>query len=248
MDRPIEVSVVIPTLNERRALALLRAPLEAALSRYPAEVVIVDDSSTDGTIEFVEGWADRGLVRLLERPGRRGLASAVIDGMAAARGRTIVVLDADGSHQPSSIPSLVDPVLDGRAEFVLGSRHVPGGSSPGLAWERRWISRSAAWLARPLTEVRDPMSGFFAVDRRVLDRARLAPIGYKIGLEILVKCRPEPTLEVPIHFLDRLAGESKLGGVQIVGYVRHLARLYRWRLLGPGRPGVRAGAGGRERA
>jgi dolichol-phosphate mannosyltransferase len=90
-------------------------------------------------------------------------------------------------------------------------------------------------LARPITRVRDPMSGFFAVKRAVLARARLAPIGYKIALEILVKCRPTPVLEVPYRFEPRLAGESKLGRGEIANYVRHLARLYAWRGRGAGR-------------
>ena len=235
-----EVSVILPTLNEREALLAIHAPLMAAISAYRAEVIVVDDASVDGTIPLVEGWARTETVRLIVRPRRLGLASAVLVGMAHARGRAIVVMDADGSHEPRSIPALVDPVLRGRAEFVLGSRHVPGGSAPGLAWERRVISWGAALLARPLTAVRDPMSGFFAVGRPILGRASLAPIGYKIGLEVLVKCHPSPQLEVPIDFRPRVAGKSKLGGVQFAGYVRHLARLYLWKLLG--------GRGRRDRA
>ncbi|MCI4358635.1 MAG: polyprenol monophosphomannose synthase [Thermoplasmata archaeon] len=231
-----QVSVILPTLNENLALRLIHDPLLEALSRYRAEVIVVDDASSDGTIPLVEGWAKDGSFRLLERTGRHGLASAVIDGMARAQGQVIVVMDADGSHEPRSIPSLVEPVLEGRAEFVLGSRHVPGGSSPGMGRGRRLVSWGAALLSRPLTAVQDPMSGFFAVARPVVQRARLAPIGYKIGLEILVKCAPDPTLEVPIHFAPRAAGQSKLGGVQIGGYVFHLGRLFLWRLFGPGRP------------
>jgi dolichol-phosphate mannosyltransferase len=229
---PLQVTVILPTLNERAALGLIHDPLVGALAPYRAEVIVVDDSSTDGTIPLVEGWTGEGLFRLKVRTGRRGLASAVLDGMALGRGEAIVVMDADGSHEPRSIPDVVDPVLQGRAEFVLGSRNVPGGSAPGMPWERRLISAGAAFLARPLTPVRDPMSGFFAVARPVLARAPLAPVGYKIGLEVLVKCAPDPVLEVPIHFSPRVAGESKLGGVQIGGYVRHLGRLYGWRLVG----------------
>ncbi len=240
MAGPVQISVILPTLNERAALGLIHDPLVGALAPYRAEVIVVDDSSTDGTIPLVESWAGEGLFHLKVRAGRRGLASAVLEGMALARGEVVVVMDADGSHEPRSIPDVVDPVLQGRAEFVLGSRNVPGGSAPGLPWVRRVISAGAALLARPLTAVRDPMSGFFAVARPVLDRAPLAPVGYKIGLEVLVKCEPDPVLEVPIHFAPRMAGESKLGGVQIGGYVRHLGRLYGWRLVG-GRRHHRAG-------
>jgi dolichol-phosphate mannosyltransferase len=228
----VEVSVILPTLNEAEALQRLHDPLLAALAPYPFEVLVVDDASTDGTVPLLQGWAAKEPFRLIERPGRLGLASAVRDGIAASRGRAVLVMDADGSHEPRSIPALLGPVLAGEAEFVLGSRHVPGGSSPGLGPWRRFLSWGAALLARPLTSVKDPMSGFFAFDRRIADRAPLAPVGYKIGLELLVKGRPRPTREVPIHFAPRLAGESKLGGVQIGGYVRHLGRLYLWRIFG----------------
>ncbi|EQD49560.1 dolichyl-phosphate beta-D-mannosyltransferase precursor, partial [mine drainage metagenome] len=99
----------------------------------------------------------------------------------------------------------------------------------------RLLSTGAALLARPLVSVRDPMSGFFALRRSILDRRPLAPIGYKIGLEILVKCRPAPIVEIPIEFRPRLAGESKLARGEIGRYLRHVGRLYGWRLGGPQR-------------
>ena len=229
-----EVSVILPTVNESLSLSRLHDPLLSAIDSYRAEVIVVDDASKDGTVPLVEGWARDGPFRLLERSVRGGLASAVLDGIRHARGRAIVVMDADGSHEPRSIPSLVDPVLEGRAELVLGCRTSPSGSAPGLTWERRFVSQSAALLARPLTSVRDPMSGFFAVAPSVLGRAELTPVGFKIALEILVRCDPDPTLEVPIRFVRRTAGESKLGVVEVGRYVRHLSRLYRWRVSGRG--------------
>ncbi|MGB6442451.1 MAG: hypothetical protein WBF81_04050, partial [Thermoplasmata archaeon] len=100
----------------------------------------------------------------------------------------------------------------------------------GLTMGRRTVSAAARWLARPLTGVRDPMSGFFAVRRSILGRAPLTPVGYKIALEILVKCRPRPYVEVPFAFQPRLAGHSKLGRRVVANYVRHLARLYAFEL------------------
>ncbi|HEV2520121.1 MAG TPA: polyprenol monophosphomannose synthase [Thermoplasmata archaeon] len=235
-----DLSVILPTLNEHDALVVIHAALLDAIAPYRAEIIVVDDASTDGTIPLVERWSKIEPFRLIVRTRHRGLGSAVVEGLAVARGRAIVVMDADGSHEPKSIAALAEPVLAGRAEFVLGSRHVPGGSLPGMKSGRRAISWGAALLARPLTDVRDPMSGFFAVAKPILGRAALAPIGYKIGLEILVKCRPSPRYEVPIDFRPRVAGKSKLGGVQFAGYVRHLARLYRWKIFG--------GRGRRDRA
>ncbi len=226
-----EVSIVLPTYNERKALEILHPRLSGVLAEFSSEVVVVDDSSPDGTGEFVTS-RDGAPYRLIERPGRLGLASAVLEGFRVARGRAIVVLDADGSHPPEVIPALVRPILEGRAEFVLASRKVAGGSAPGLVGWRRAVSFGGGLLARPLVHVLDPMSGFFALDRRILARAELAPIGYKIALEVLVRCRPRPVLEVPFTFGPRVAGESKLGSGQIREYLRHLGRLYAYRLLG----------------
>ncbi len=227
-----QVTVILPTFNERSALELLHPRLIRALAPFAAEVLVVDDGSPDGTGAFVESLAHaKGIYRLIERPRRNGLATAVMDGFRAARGEVIVVMDADGSHPPEALPELVQPVMDGRAEMVLASRHLPGASAPGLSGMRRWVSGGAAMLARPLTPVSDPMSGFFALRRAVLDRAPLAPAGFKIGLEIVAKCRPSPLLEVPFCFDHRIAGTSKLGSAEIFGYVRHVGRLYAYRLF-----------------
>jgi dolichol-phosphate mannosyltransferase len=230
-----DVSVVLPTYNEREAIRLLHPRLSAALSGYSAELIVVDDASPDGTGDLVDSLSPPGLYRLIRRPSRQGLSSAVLDGIAASAGRAIVVMDADGSHPPELIPELVRPVLDGTAEFVLASRNVPGGSSPGLVGTRRAISWIAAGLARPLTTVHDPISGFFSLDRSILGRAPLRPVGYKIGLEILVRCRPRPVREIPFCFETRLAGVSKLNGAEVSGYVHHVMRLYAWRISGFGR-------------
>ncbi|HZY92067.1 MAG TPA: polyprenol monophosphomannose synthase [Thermoplasmata archaeon] len=230
------VSVILPTFNERSALESLAPRLRAALRAFTAEILVVDDGSPDGTGELVRSLEAEGTYRLIERPAKNGLASAVMDGFREARGEIVVVMDADGSHPPETIPALIGPVAAGAAEMVVASRHLPGASAPGLAGFRRWISSGASLLARPLTPVSDPMSGFFAVRRDVLSRATLAPAGYKIGLEVLVKCRPYPVAEVPFCFDHRIAGSSKLGGGQIVGYLGHVSRLYAFRLF----PTVRA--------
>jgi dolichol-phosphate mannosyltransferase len=141
-------------------------------------------------------------------------------------------MDADGSHPPELIPRLVDPVRSGAAEFALASRHIAGGDMGDMNRMRRTISAGASLLARPLAPVKDPMSGFFAVRRTILDRATLRPLGFKIGLEILVKCRPRPIVEIPFVFQERVYGVSKLGSRVIGSYLRHVARLYAWRIAG----------------
>jgi dolichol-phosphate mannosyltransferase len=228
----LEVSVIVPTLNEREAIALLAPRLAKALSRYRYEIVVVDDASTDGTAEEVQRIAVHHPWRLYVRHGERGLASAVLLGMQIASGTVIVGIDADGSHPPEVLPSMIQPILVGSAEMTIGSRHVPGGRSPGLVGTRRVLSWGASLLARPLTPVKDPMSGFFAVRRDVLVRGNLAPVGYKIVLEVLVKCRPSPAVEVPFVFAPRSAGLSKLGSGEMWRYLRHVGRLYAWSLGG----------------
>jgi dolichol-phosphate mannosyltransferase len=227
-----QVSVILPTYNERDSLERLYPALADAVREFPTELVVVDDGSPDGTAAYARSLQDPLPTRVVERPGQRGLASAVQAGFAAATGGVLVVMDADGSHPASTVPVLVRAVDGGGAEFALGSRWVRGGSAPGLGRGRRVISAGAALLARPLVGVHDPMSGFFAFRRAILARGRLTPIGYKIGLEILVKCRPEPVVEVPIVFRPRVAGRSKLGSGEVGKYVLHLVRLYGWRLFG----------------
>ncbi|MGC2288939.1 MAG: polyprenol monophosphomannose synthase [Thermoplasmata archaeon] len=230
MSATLDVSLLLPTFNERECLELLYDRIDSALRPYRHEVIVVDDSSPDGTADVVRRLAATGPYRLVSRPRRAGLSSAVLDGCRVATGRIVVVMDADGSHPPERLSDLIEPINVGRAEFTLGSRRVRGGGDEGLApvrWMTSWI---ATLPARPLTAVHDPMSGFFAVRRDVLERATLKPTGFKVGLEILVKCHPWPVVEVPFHFGERLAGESKLGPGVIASYGHHLARLYRWRV------------------
>ena len=224
------VSVILPTYNERASLVRLDPELQEVLAPLSAEVIVVDDASPDGTAQWVRAVGGPVPHRVLERDGERGLASAVLAGFALTRGPIVVVMDADGSHDPRTIPGMVDLVRTHRAEFVLASRWVSGSSSTGLAGSRRVISAGAKLLAWPLVNLTDPMSGFFAVRRDVVGRSPLTPRGYKIALEILARCRPHPVVEVPYRFRPRYAGESKLGRGEIREYLGQLVSLYRARL------------------
>lgn len=224
------VTLILPTFNERDSLRLIHAQIESALVPYSHEIIVVDDNSPDGTADEVRRLAESQPYRLLLRPRKSGLASAVLDGIRIATGTVIAVMDADGSHPPERLPALLDPIICRQAELTVGSRWAPGGREVGLDGVRRKISRAAAMAARRLTPVGDPMSGYFAVRRTVLERATLTATGFKVGLEVFAKCRANPVIEVPIDFGPRLAGESKLTGLVILSYVRQLERLYMWKL------------------
>jgi dolichol-phosphate mannosyltransferase len=229
-DRPF-VSIIVPTLEEAANLPLLVPRIAAALRARPYEVLVVDDDSRDGTADVCDELAKRYPVSLHVR-GRSadGLGGAVLAGFALARGDVLVVMDADLQHPPEALPALLAPLESGDADFVLGSRHAPGGTVAGR-WGllRRLNSRAATLLARPFAgrACTDPMSGFFALRRDLLDEAeRLTPLGYKIGLELMCKCRARRVREVPIHFGARARGRSKLTLAQQFKYLEHLSRLY----------------------
>ena len=223
----MDVSVIVPTYREAENLPLLVPRIMSALegAGLRGEILIVDDDSPDDTEAACRDLSYP--VRLLVRRGQRGLSGAVLLGLREASGEVLVVMDADLSHPPEAIPALVKTIREG-ADFAIGSRYAPGGSTdPAWSLYRRLNSRVARLLARPLAAVRDPLAGFFALSRARFDEAkRLDPIGYKIGLELLVKCDCRDVAEVPIHFRDRERGTSKLTLRAQVDYVRHLGRLY----------------------
>jgi dolichol-phosphate mannosyltransferase len=229
-ERP-DVSVIVPTFCEAENLPVLVPQIVAALAStgWRAEILIVDDDSPDDTVEVCGQLASEYPLRLEVRTGERGLSSAVIHGMNVAQGAVLLVLDADLSHPPDKIPELIQTLRQPDTDFVIGSRYVVGGDADADWGIYRWLnSRIATLLAWPLTTAKDPMAGFFAIRRATFEAARndLDPIGYKIGLELLVKCQCRSVKEVPIHFRDRLHGESKLTWSERVNYLRHLKRLY----------------------
>ncbi len=225
------ISVVVPTFNEKDNLGELLNRIESACSSagIASEVIIVDDNSPDGTGAFAEELAKTRNVKVIHRPGKLGLSSAVLEGFKIASGSVLVVMDADLSHPPEKIPEMIGKVESGEADIAVGSRYVAGGSVEHWPFTRRMVSKGATLLARRLTGVRDSMSGFFALKRSVIDGVSLNPIGYKILLEILVKGKYSRATEVPIKFANRKAGKSKLGGSEYLKYLDHVISLYEYR-------------------
>jgi len=230
------ISVVIPTYNEAAVIGetLRRACRALEASSEPFELIVVDDSSTDGTAELAESLARQSPVRVLRRPGRLGLATAVVDGWKLARGDLLAVMDADLQHPPEVLGELVRalraPGTAPGTDVAVASRYMSGGGTSDWSLARRFASKSATHLAASvlpwtLGNVSDPMSGMFAVRAAALDGVRLDPTGYKILLEVLAKARYRALVEVPYVFDRRGAGSSKLGGRQSFEYLVHLARL-----------------------
>jgi dolichol-phosphate mannosyltransferase len=223
-------SIVVPAYKEAENLTPLVTSITEAMAPLgrPYEVIVVDDNSQDGSEAVIAALAGRGHpVRLITRADQRGLSSAVIRGFREAKGEVLICMDADLSHPPQALPKLIERLGDGETEFVMGSRYVPGGSTEEGWGLLRWLnSKVATLLARPFTSVADPMAGFFALPRSVFQRAAaLNPIGYKIGLELIVKCGCKNIHEVPIRFANRKFGRSKLGLREQLNYIKHLKRL-----------------------
>lgn len=240
-----ELSVIVPTYNEVENIRplcerLFKATKAAGLV---AEMIIVDDESK-GSEETARIAGDLGKegyeVRIHQRKRSegRGLSSAVLLGFRLSRHHTLLCMDADLQHEPESVPAVAAPVLEGDAEFSVGSRNVEGGGL-GFDWalHRRIISHGATLLAIGVAASSDPMSGFFCTRKDVLARGegRLNTIGFKIGLEIMARCRANPVKDVAITFQERTAGESKLSTKAQVQYVQQLVSLYTdryfWQIL-----------------
>ena len=190
----------------------------------------MDDGSPDGTADLAESYAKQHPVRVVRRPGKAGLASAVLAGFAQAGGDVLVVMDADLSHPPESVPRLLSAIDDG-ADLAVGSRYVTGGGTEDWPLKRRIVSRVACLMGNVLVPIRDSTSGFFAIRRTALDGVKLNPIGFKIGFEVMARGRYRKAIEVPYVFRDRELGKSKFGRREIVQYLVQLGQVARDRIL-----------------
>ncbi|KPA79843.1 dolicholphosphate-mannose synthase (DPMS) [Leptomonas pyrrhocoris] len=237
----MQYSIVVPAYKESGNLEPLTRQVFAAVKDqgFPVEateMLIVDDNSRDGSVEVVEKLQQEGFnVRIDVRTTERGLSSAVIHGLHATSGTYKIVMDADLQHPPQSVPSLFKALSRDGVEFVCGTRYGAG-VEIDKSWpaHRRLISWGARILARPLTSLSDPMSGFFGIRDEVFKQhaKEVNPIGYKIALELFVKCHVQRFEEVSFNFATRTYGESKLTGKVILNYLQHLHALYVYK-LGP---------------
>lgn len=228
---PPRLSLVVPTYNERDRLAEF---VEATCSTLraagiDAEIVIVDDHSPDGTGALADTLVGRYPVRVVHRPGKLGLGTAVIDGFKVATSDVLGVMDADLSHPPAAVVAMVRVIETTGSDFVIGSRYISGGGTANWETSRLWMSWLACLLARPLTPVRDATSGFFLLRRDVIRDVRITAGGFKICLELLTRGHARAVAEVPYVFTGRTAGESKMNQREALGYLRQLWQLMLWR-------------------
>jgi dolichol-phosphate mannosyltransferase len=211
-----ELTVVIPTLNERDNIGPLVELLDTVLDTVSWEVIFVDDDSPDGTADWIREISRRDRrVRCLQRIGRRGLATACIEGALATSAPYIAIMDADMQHDEELLPQMLAILKSEPIDLVIGSRHVAGGGIGEWDAGRAKISAVAARLSRIIckAKIADPMSGFFMLRREVLEAAlrRLSGQGFKILLDILASSpRPLRFRELPYEFRERQHGESKL--------------------------------------
>lgn len=214
--RALQVGVIVPVFNEAANVAPLLERLAKALSGYVWEVIFVDDSSPDGSAAKVREFALLDpRVHCVQRVGRRGLSSAVVEGMLASAAPVLAVVDGDMQHDESVLPRMIDKILEEGADIAIGTRYSGEGSTGDWDQRREGISRAATWLAQKAigTQVSDPMSGFFAVSRKAFEAAlpNLSNVGFKIMLDLLASSpRTLRVAEMPYTFRSREAGESKL--------------------------------------
>ena len=226
-------TLVVPTLNEAGNIDKLLTALIDALSetQYEYEIVVVDDGSTDGTVERVRDWTERdSRVRLISRAGERGLAGAVLCGWSQSRANLLGVIDADLQHPPELLPRLLEAAE--RSDIAIASRYALHHGTKGWNPLRAAVSRLSTFVAAPLISkknlrVTDPMSGFFVVRRRCIEGLTFQTTGFKLLLEILVRGRIKTAREIPYQFGLRRAGTSKASASVAFHYLHLLGRLSR---------------------
>ena len=235
---PIELTVVIPTLNERDNIPLIVERLNRVLDGIAWEVVFVDDDSPDGTADAARAQARcQGNIRCIQRVGRRGLSSVCIEGMLSSAALYLAVMDGDLQHDESLLPRMLEKIKAERLDVVVASRYAVDGSLGNFEASRVAISGFATRLSRMVVkaELSDPMSGFFMIERSAFTGAmrRLSGQGFKILLDLFASTpRPFAFAELPLKFRERLHGESKLDALVAWEYLMLLLQ----KLIGPAVP------------
>lgn len=224
------LSIIIPTYNEAKNLKEFVEVLRQTLSRFEYEIIIVDDSSPDGTGKLADSLKQSyANIRVLHRFKKMGSGSAIIDGTRIAIGDIIATLNSDFQYPAEYLLTMIKQINE--FDIVIGSRYVTGGGTQEWSWWRAIISRTATFLAHILIpksrQIKDPLSSFFVLKRTVINNAVIKPVGFKCLLEVLVKGSYDRVIEIPYIFQKRKAGKSKTSFMDCFIYLYHLFRLMR---------------------
>ena len=232
-----QISIIIPTYNESQNIINILKSIGSNLPKnILTQAIIVDDNSPDGTGKIVEDYLKNlkkiagYTIEIIHRKAKDGLGSAILNGIQHAKGDTIVVMDSDFSHPPQIIPKLIESVKKYKFDIAVASRYIKGGNIQGWSLKRKIMSKFATLIAKKGLgiDAKDPMSGFFAFKKNILNGLNIDAIGYKILLEILVKTKNVTITEIPYTFQDRELGSSKLNLKIILDYYKSVWKLYRY--------------------
>ncbi|MDP8003139.1 MAG: glycosyltransferase [Caldisphaera sp.] len=232
INKKPKISIVLPTYNESGNIIPLINRIDEIMKKsdcYSYEIIVVDDNSPDGTYKLVEEISRKNNnIKLLLRKEKRGLSSAIIDGIKISKGDYIIVMDADFQHPPELIPLLLEQALKNNDDVVVASRYKKGGGIEGWSFTRKLISKGASILAKLLVpesnRTSDPMSGYFIFKRSSVDIEKVKPIGYKILMEILYAHPSLKVSDISYVFKNRYKGKSKLGTKEIFQFFIHTIR------------------------
>ncbi len=219
----LKVSIIIPTYNEAKNLPLLIKEVFDNIDKgkVDLELIVVDDNSPDNTGAVAEEFSKRYPIKVVHRARKMGLGSAVQDGFKLSDREYLGVMDGDLSHDPKILNDLILSLTD--YDISIGSRFEVENSTHQWNRRRKFIAYSGAWLARRLTGVKDPLSGYFFIKRKVIDNIKLKTVGYKILLEILVKGKYHKIEELPYTFRMRKYSTSKLNSAEFLLFLKQIA-------------------------
>ena len=228
-NQTIDLTILLPTYNESSTIEkMLDAIITTIPTKINTEILVIDDDSPDGTSKIVDSYIQKSkekiALKIHTRKNKRGLSSAIVDGIDLANGKFVLVMDSDFSHPPKIILDMYHELANNGFDIVIGSRYVRNGVIESWPWSRKLISKIGNGLAKLWfrLDVNDSMSGFFALKKNLIKDISFEAIGYKILLEILVKTKGVKVKEVPYVFRNRQEGASKFSFSLISDYFRLL--------------------------
>jgi len=231
----LDLSIIIPTYNESQNILKMLESIEEHLPKeLVTETIVVDDDSPDRTGDIVDNYIKNRKnntnhrIKIFHRKTKKGLSSAILEGIKHSHGELVLVMDSDFSHPPQIISRVIDELNHSDYDIVIASRYVKGGTISQWPYKRKVMSKVATKISKSGLgiNVSDPLSGFFAFKRKIIDGINFDAIGYKILLEMLVKTKDVSVKEIPYTFTDRKLGSSKFNLKTIADYIKAVWRLY----------------------